>query len=145
MGQDGASHSFGGIMGEKNLVAEVEREGEGESPKEDNLPAILKNDRDFSGQLRLRIPKSLHAKLALMAEKEGVSLNMLLVHLLSGNHRELQLVRTQVLVQQNRQVQVNVLAKETKYVVVNHQSVDYFGAPTLYEMHQPLQKKARLP
>jgi len=131
-------------MGKENQVAKAGEAGEGDVLEGEHLPAVFKNDRDFSGQLRLRIPKSLHAKLALMAEKEGVSLNMLLVHLLSGNQRELQLVRTQVLVQQNRQVQVNVMAKETKYVVVNHQSVDYFGAPSLYEMHQPLQKKARL-
>ena len=32
-----------------------------------------------SGQFRLRMPKSLHARLAAQAEREGVSLNMLVV------------------------------------------------------------------
>jgi antitoxin HicB len=32
-----------------------------------------------SGQFRVRMPKSLHARLAAQAEKEGVSLNMLMV------------------------------------------------------------------
>ncbi len=38
----------------------------------------------FSGQLRLRMPRSLHSKLAQQAELEGVSLNTYLVGLLSG-------------------------------------------------------------
>lgn len=108
----------------------------------EHRPAMAEQNREFSGQLRLRIPKSLHARLALMAEKEGVSLNLLMVHLLSGNHRERHLVRTQVLMQQTRHVQVNVLAQETKYVVVNRQNVDYFGTPSLYEMKQLPQVKA---
>lgn len=45
----------------------------------------------FSGQFRLRIPRSLHAWLAARAELEGVSLNTLIVHVLSeawGARRE---------------------------------------------------------
>ncbi len=38
-----------------------------------NLPA------SSSGQFRVRMPKSLHARLAAQAEREGVSLNMLMV------------------------------------------------------------------
>lgn len=37
----------------------------------------------FSGQWRLRIPKSLHASLALRAKQEGVSLNTLAVTILA--------------------------------------------------------------
>ena len=37
----------------------------------------------YSGQWRLRLPKSLHAALALRANREGVSLNMLAVTLLA--------------------------------------------------------------
>lgn len=40
----------------------------------------------FSGQLRLRMPKSLHASLSLEAESEGVSLNTFIVSLLSERH-----------------------------------------------------------
>ncbi len=38
----------------------------------------------YSGQTRLRMTKSLHARLAAEAEKEGVSLNTYIVSLLSG-------------------------------------------------------------
>jgi predicted RNase H-like HicB family nuclease len=37
----------------------------------------------FSGQFRLRVPRSLHAWLAARAEVEGVSLNTLIVQILS--------------------------------------------------------------
>jgi len=51
-------------------------------------PAILKS---FSGQTRLRLPKSLHAALTQEAQKEGVSLNTYLVSLLSDRHISKQL------------------------------------------------------
>jgi predicted RNase H-like HicB family nuclease len=40
----------------------------------------------FSGQLRLRLPKSLHAELSQGAENEGVSLNTYLISLLAREH-----------------------------------------------------------
>ena len=40
----------------------------------------------YSGQLRLRMPKSLHAALSNVAEEEGVSLNTYMVTLLSERH-----------------------------------------------------------
>lgn len=43
-------------------------------------PSIAEN---FSGQWRLRVPKSLHATLSLQAKEEGVSLNMLAATLLA--------------------------------------------------------------
>ena len=46
-------------------------------------PEILK---PFSGQTRLRLPKSLHAALSQEALKEGVSLNSYIVYLLSERH-----------------------------------------------------------
>lgn len=90
--------------------------------------------KDFSGQLRLRIPHSLHQQLSQTAEREGVSLNMMLVYLLSGNHREHHLVRNQVIVQNSQQLQVNVVARETKLVAARNQIVEFYGAPTLYEL-----------
>lgn len=41
------------------------------------------NDGDFSGNLRVRMPKSLHQKLSTAARLEGVSLNQYTVHKLS--------------------------------------------------------------
>ncbi len=45
----------------------------------------------YSGQTRLRIPKSLHAKLSQQAKREGVSLNTYLVQLLAENHTKNQI------------------------------------------------------
>ncbi len=42
----------------------------------------------YSGQLRLRLPKSLHGKLAAEAESDGVSLNTYLVSLLARRQGE---------------------------------------------------------
>jgi predicted RNase H-like HicB family nuclease len=57
--------------------------------KEDHeeLPAPRKAI-EYSGQTRLRLPKSLHRALALEAEREGVSLNTLIVSKLSGTSAE---------------------------------------------------------
>lgn len=41
-------------------------------------------DDSFSGKFVVRIPKSLHAKLAIEAEKEGVSLNQYAMYKLSS-------------------------------------------------------------
>ncbi|MCL2007220.1 MAG: type II toxin-antitoxin system HicB family antitoxin [Treponema sp.] len=41
------------------------------------------NERQFSGRLGLRVPKSLHANLAMAAEREGISLNNYLLYKLS--------------------------------------------------------------
>ena len=42
--------------------------------------------KPFSGQTRLRLPKSLHAILSQEAKREGISLNSYIVHLLSEKH-----------------------------------------------------------
>lgn len=41
------------------------------------------SDGDFSGNLRVRMPKSLHKNLSQAAKIEGVSLNRYLIHKLS--------------------------------------------------------------
>ena len=45
----------------------------------------MKEKTDYSGNFRVRIPKSLHAKLAEDAKGEGTSLNQYIVYLLSKN------------------------------------------------------------
>ena len=47
----------------------------------------------YSGQTRLRMPKSLHAALSSGAESEGVSLNTYIVTLLSERHIERKLIK----------------------------------------------------
>ncbi len=41
--------------------------------------------KEYSGQLRVRMPKSLHARLVGQAELDGVSLNMIIVSYLSAS------------------------------------------------------------
>ncbi|GAB6155476.1 type II toxin-antitoxin system HicB family antitoxin [Desulfosporosinus burensis] len=47
------------------------------------VPAPLDSDK-FSGKFVIRLPKSLHARLAMEAEKEGVSLNQYTLYKLSN-------------------------------------------------------------
>ena len=49
---------------------------------EEGLPDNLEN---YSGQFKLRIPKSLHRSLAEHARQEGISMNQYCVYLLSRN------------------------------------------------------------
>jgi antitoxin HicB len=64
--------------------ARVAAEGMLESLKELRRPTPEPDaTADFSGQLRLRLPRSLHARLSGIAAAEEVSLNNLLVALLS--------------------------------------------------------------
>lgn len=44
--------------------------------------------RDYSGRFNVRIPRSLHKRLADMADREGVSLNQLVLALLSRGEAE---------------------------------------------------------
>ncbi|MBO4242012.1 MAG: type II toxin-antitoxin system HicB family antitoxin [Clostridiales bacterium] len=50
-----------------------------------------KNDEDlsdYSGQFKLRIPKSLHRSLSLHAKEEGISMNQYCLYLLTKNDSE---------------------------------------------------------
>lgn len=42
-------------------------------------------DEDYSGQFKLRIPKSLHRQLAEQSRREGISMNQYCLYLLSQN------------------------------------------------------------
>ena len=48
-----------------------------------SFPAAMVPADDFSGRVKLRLPRSLHRSLARMSEEEGVSLNQQLVNVLS--------------------------------------------------------------
>ena len=41
---------------------------------------------NFSGQFKLRLPRTLHKALAMQARKEGISMNQYCMYLLSANH-----------------------------------------------------------
>lgn len=61
------------------LFLEVMRESGDPIPEPRSLPAA-------SGQLRLRMPKSLHAELAEAAAEDGVALNSYILTFLSARH-----------------------------------------------------------
>ncbi len=50
-----------------------------------NEPSEEKDLSGFSGQFKLRIPRSLHRTLSLNAKKEGISMNQYCIYLLSKN------------------------------------------------------------
>ena len=53
---------------------------------EDGYPVPEPNELDgYSGQFKLRIPKSLHRELAEHAKREGISMNQYCLYLLSRN------------------------------------------------------------
>ena len=53
---------------------------------EDGYPIKEPNDIDnYSGQFKLRLPKSLHKSLSVHAKEEGVSMNQYCMYLLSRN------------------------------------------------------------
>ena len=59
-------------------------EGYFEVKQENNLPIPIPETADkYSGKFIVRIPKSLHQRLAIEAEKEGVSLNQLALYKLA--------------------------------------------------------------
>ena len=43
------------------------------------------SDEEYSGQFKLRIPKSLHRQLAMQSKREGISMNQYCLYLLSRN------------------------------------------------------------
>ena len=65
----------------KRLMLKVYEEDGCQLPEPDKL-------REFSGQFRIRIPKSLHAALNTEAKKEGLSLNSYASYLLTKRHEQ---------------------------------------------------------
>ena len=54
---------------------------------EENMPIPEPDSiEDYSGQFKLRLPRSLHRQLALQSKREGVSMNQYCVFLLSQNN-----------------------------------------------------------
>ena len=69
-------------------IAEDAKKSWLEAAIEDGLPIpepIHEREEDYSGQFKLRIPKSLHMMLSIEAKKEGISMNQYCVYLLSLN------------------------------------------------------------
>jgi predicted RNase H-like HicB family nuclease len=79
---DAASKAFAALSAK---VASLRDSGE-TPPEPTTLPR-------HSGQLRIRIPKQLHTRLVLEAERQGVSLNMLIVDFLEQGRARAEMVR----------------------------------------------------
>ena len=75
----------GKALSELNIAAEAYLETLEEAGEKLPVPEKLSH---YSGQFRLRMTKSLHAKLATAAENEGVSMNTYIVSLLSERQGE---------------------------------------------------------
>jgi predicted HicB family RNase H-like nuclease len=61
----------------------IETTAEALSEQGRSMPGPISEDNEFSGRITLRLPRSLHRDLAQGARQEGVSLNQLLVAVLS--------------------------------------------------------------
>lgn len=76
--------AFGETPSEAIQEAEIALELFIESYEEEGKDLPKPNlTKEYSGQMRVRLPKSLHARLAGMAEDEGVSLNTLMIQYLT--------------------------------------------------------------
>ena len=58
------------------------------------LPESMREKKEYSGRILLRLPKSLHKKLVEAAQREGVSVNAYIVSLLSERNAERELLKT---------------------------------------------------
>jgi len=79
--------AFGETYEEALKEATIAAEGYLETLREENLapPAACKLS-EYSGQIRLRMPRDLHQKLTVESERQGVSLNTYMISLLSMNY-----------------------------------------------------------
>ncbi len=76
--------STGETIEELNANLDEAMEGYLEVKLENNLPIpIPHNTNNYSGKFVIRIPKTLHQKLAIEANKEGISLNQLALYKLA--------------------------------------------------------------
>lgn len=55
---------------------------------EDNVFIPESDEDEFSGEFRLRMPKSLHRELSMRSKHEGISMNQYCVYLLGKNFNE---------------------------------------------------------
>jgi predicted RNase H-like HicB family nuclease len=88
----------------------------------------------YSGQFRLRIPRSLHHQLTVIAEQEGVSLNQFILTILAARVGSERIARLERVVERlaNRLLQPCAQATSTEMDVSGMYSPWYGGAPVVY-------------
>jgi len=96
---------------------------------------------EYSGQTRLRMPKSLHARLARTAENEGVSLNSLIVSFLAEKVGEVGIiseVKNELMgIYEELHYRIYELADHTKYEVRGSGSDFDISKDQLYSTSAP--------
>jgi predicted RNase H-like HicB family nuclease len=112
----------------KELYLEVLKEDGEEIPEPDLL-------KPYSGQIRLRLPRELHASLSEKARQEGISLNTYLVYLLSERNAYKQ-VKTDIALLKSsytyapatqKTVFINLSSKESEGIPATAEIISGFG------------------
>jgi len=86
--------AFGGNQSEALSELKIAAQAYLKSLRKSGKPdPVIEKVSSHSGQLRLRMPKSLHGNLADSANKEGVSLNTYIVTLLSKRNMEQEILK----------------------------------------------------
>lgn len=83
----------------------------------------------YSGQIRLRMPKSLHADLSDRAKDEGISLNTYIVTLLSERHMERNLLK-----------EVESLKKKLEFIYSQIMSDTYSASNSIHKIEEPIDR-----
>lgn len=118
--------AFGDTPEEAAEEAKIAAEGFIEVYKEDGckLPEPEKFS-SYSGQIRVRMPKSLHAKLSQEAKKEEVSLNQYMVHLLSERNIQNSIDRKLDIIKKQK-VDIIVLEKDAPTKIESGNHIQFF-------------------
>ena len=107
--------AFGATRDEAVAEAQIALEGFIEIYGENGIPLPeLSTLPTYSGQFRLRIPKTLHSELSLEARKNGCSLNSYISSLLSGRHT---LKQSNLQLQKTVNTLLGIIEKDQKAIV----------------------------
>jgi predicted RNase H-like HicB family nuclease len=119
--------AFGDTPEEAAEEAKIAAEGFIEVYKKDGckLPDPEKFST-YSGQIRVRMPKSLHSKLAQEAKREEVSLNQYMVHLLSERNIQNSIDKKLAVIREQK-VDIIVLEKDTPTRIESGNHIQFFN------------------
>lgn len=116
--------AFGATREEAVAEAQIALEGFFEIYEENGIslpkPSTLPN---YSGQFRLRLPKTLHSELSLEAHKEGCSLNSYISSLLSERHT---LKQNNLQLQNTVNTLLEIIKKDQKATAYSQEIVDNY-------------------
>ena len=99
------------------------------------VPAPSSPINEYSGKVLLRMPRSLHAKLAVTAKQEGVSLNTYVVQLLSGEHARATALTTATTVDSQRHSVATTVSTRVSTIAANLHRIDLADVVLFAEPH----------